>query len=161
MRMRNCFGLVLLPAMLMGSSCQTVRTKELIQRYHDAECVPVRLASEISGFPRAWDVTIKTHEGTAIHVSGARIPGGRITVKYLSDEKEMVAADAGDYIYPSDIRFDRPNDLLYVKTSGRPAAFGGPQTWLFEYDLDHRRQTHRSRVEPTSLPEECPVSDSK
>jgi len=82
-------------------------------------------------------------------------------VKYLSDGKGMVAADAGDYIYPADVRFDKTYDLLYVKASGRPAAFGGPQSWLFEYDLNHRRQTHRSRVEPTSLPEECPVGDRK
>jgi len=45
---------------------------------------------------------------------------------------------------------------LFIKASGAPAAFGGPQTWLFEYDVGRRRQTARVQVDPTVLPQECP-----
>jgi hypothetical protein len=84
------------------------------------------------------------------------MPGGRIDLEYASDGKEVIAADAGDYIYPSDVRVDHVAGRLYIKASGVPAAFGGPQTWLFEYDLGERRRTARVRVDPTVLPQECP-----
>ena len=60
------------------------------------------------------------------------MPGGQIDVRYLSDGKDVLAANAGDYIYPADVRFEPTSGLLYVKASGEPAAFGGHQTWLFE-----------------------------
>jgi hypothetical protein len=85
------------------------------------------------------------------------MPGGRISIKYASDGKTEVAADAGDYIYPADVRFDPAKDDLYIKASGVPAAFGGVQTWLFEYDIIHRHQTRRARVDPSVLPQECPT----
>jgi hypothetical protein len=71
---------------------------------------------------------------------------------------EVVAANAGDYIYPADVRFDRQKERLFVKASGVPAAFGGPQTWLFDFDLAHRQQMDRVRVDPTVLPGECKVN---
>jgi hypothetical protein len=89
-------------------------------------------------------------------VAGAQLPGGRIDVKYTPDGQEQTAANAGDYIYPADVRFDQAAGLLYVKAKGAPAAFGGPQTWLFEYDLRQRRQTGRVMVDPSVLPQECP-----
>ncbi len=39
----------------------------------------------------------------------------------------FVAADAGDYIYPSDVRLDAPNYLLYV-SKARGLA-GGISKW--------------------------------
>jgi hypothetical protein len=120
----------------------------------------VRFGPGISGPTRAWDYTLKTHEGMAVHVSGAEMPSGRIDVRYLSDGKEAVAADAGDYIYPADVRFNQTRERLYIKASGMPAAFGGPQTWLFEYDLRQRHQTGHARVDPSVLPQECPVNNS-
>jgi hypothetical protein len=77
-------------------------------------------------------------------------------VKYTPDGQEQTAADAGDYIYPADVRFDQAADLLYVKAKGAPASSNEPQTWLFEYDLRRRRQTGRIPVDPGVLPQECP-----
>ena len=113
----------------------------------------------ISPPTRAWDYTLKTHEGTAVHISGAQMPGGRIDLKYTQGGKETVAANAGDYIYPADVRFDRNSGRLYVKANGT-AASGGSQTWLFEYDLNKQRRTGRSRVDPSVLPQECPANNS-
>jgi hypothetical protein len=81
------------------------------------------------------------------------MPGGRIDVKF-ADGKEKVAADGGDYIYPDDVRFDRGSDRLYIKASGL-AVLDGQQTWLFEYDLDRRRQTASARVDPQVVPQKC------
>lgn len=107
---------------------------------------------------RAWDYMLKMRGGIDVHVSGAQMPGGRIDVRYTPDGKEDVAADAGDYIYPSDVRLDRAGERLYIKAHGAPAAFGGPQTWLFEYDLRQRRRTGRVLVDPSVLPQECPTT---
>jgi len=49
------------------------------------------------------------------------MPGGRIDVKYLFDGSEIVAADAGDYIYPADVRLDSKSGTIFVKASGVPA----------------------------------------
>lgn len=137
---------------------RTIRTGALIDRYIRAECVPVTLGS---GSPaRTWNYPLETLDANSIQVYGRAVPGGRIDVKYASDGKDETAGDAGDYIYPADVRFDRTTGRLYVKASGAPAAFGGPQTWLFEYDLRQRRQTGHARVDPSVLPQECPVINS-
>jgi hypothetical protein len=43
------------------------------------------------------------------------MPGGRINVRYTPDGKEDVAANAGDYIDPSDVHFDETGKRLYIK----------------------------------------------
>ena len=139
---------------------RTIRSGALIDEYSRAECVPVRVAAGVSPPSRGWDYTLKTRAGIPIRVFGADIVGGEVEVEYLPDGKKAVAANAGDYIYPADVRFERTNDRLYIKASGQPASFGGPQTWLFEYDLVNRRQTARAKVDPTVLPQECPMSSS-
>ncbi len=54
--------------------------------------------------------------------------------------------NAGDYIYPADVRFDHTTGHMFVKADGVTAAFSNPQTWLFEYDLLQRRLILRVRV---------------
>lgn len=90
---------------------------------------------------------------------GRAIPGGRIDIQYW-DGTDVVAADAGDYVYPADVRFDPASDTLYVKASG-DAVIGGSQTWLFKYDLASRRQVQHAQVDPSVLPKECPVANSR
>ena len=118
---------------------------------------PCEIGPGISPPTRAWGYTLKTRDGVAVHISGAEMPGGRIDVRYMPGGKNEVAADAGDYIYPADVRLDAATDHLYIKASGVPAVFGGPQTWLFEYDLNKRGQIGRARVDPGVLPPECPT----
>jgi hypothetical protein len=66
-----------------------------------------------------------------------------------------VAADPGDYVYPSDVRLDAQNDLLYVKAQGLAGGFS-EQTWLFEYDLRRQRIMERLQVRNGILSMECP-----
>lgn len=49
-----------------------------------------------------------------LRVFGAEMPGGTIILKYLPDGPEAAAAHPGDYIYPTDVRFDRTDEQLYV-----------------------------------------------
>jgi hypothetical protein len=158
--MRRGLSIALLALASLAGCARTIRSGALIDHYSRAECVPVRFGPGISPPTRAWDYILKTREGIAVHVSGADMPGGRIDVRYLSDGKETVAANAGDYIYPADVHFDPTSERLYIKATGVAAAFGGPQTWLFEYDLRQRQQTGHARVDPSVLPQECPVNNS-
>jgi hypothetical protein len=89
-------------------------------------------------------------------VGGAQIPGGRITARYDTG-RELEAANAGDYVYPSDVRFNPQTNLLFVKASGLAAGIKH-ETWLFEYDLLRQRLIERRRVADSALPPECPES---
>jgi hypothetical protein len=151
-------GILLIALATLTSCTRAIRSGALIDRYSRAACIPVKFGPGISPPTRAWNYTLKTRDGVAVHVSGAEMPGGRIDVRYASDGKSEVAADAGDYIYPADVRLDAATDRLYIRASGVPAhPFGGAQTWLFEYDLKNQRQTGKARVDPSVLPEECPT----
>jgi len=85
------------------------------------------------------------------------MPGGRITVRNVATGRESEAANAGDYVYPSDVRFNAQRSLLFVKASGLAAGIS-PETWLFEYDLVAQRMVERRRVVDSALPAECPES---
>jgi hypothetical protein len=83
------------------------------------------------------------------------MPGGRINVRDPTSGRESVAADAGDYVYPSDVRLNAQKDRLYVKASGLAAGIW-QETWLFEYDLHSQRLVDCRKVANEDLPAECP-----
>lgn len=142
---------------LVTGCTKPARRGELLERYSRAQCIPVRLAAE-SPSTREWDHRIITRAAGAVTVRGAQGPGGRITAIFASEQEPRVVASSIDYIYPSDVRFDAANDLLYVKTSGVTAALARPETWLFEYDLNQRLEIRRLLVDASVLPPECPVT---
>ena len=104
---------------------------------------------------RTWDATLTLTDGSKVVVSGGQLPGGRITVRYLATGRELEAANAGDYVYPSDVRLDPQNNHLYVKASGLAGGIWS-ETWLFEYDLRGQRLVARRKVVNDALPTECP-----
>ena len=89
-------------------------------------------------------------------VVGYQMPGGRITARYLTTGRELEVANAGDYVYPSDVRFDGQSNLLFVKASGLAGGINH-ETSLFEYDLLGQRLIERRRVSDRA-PTECPES---
>ena len=156
MRARTALCLLLSVALPTGCS-RVIRSGPLITGYEVAECIPVHVGSGNAPPARSWDYSLATSSGQVIHISGAQMPGGRIDLQYQSDAADVVAADAGDYIYPADVRVDKAKSRLFVKASGVPAAFGGPQVWLFEFDLAHRKQIDHARIDPAALPNECRI----
>lgn len=151
-------SLCLLFAMQVLIGCQrTIRNGPVVIGYKNAVCIPVHFGPGIKPPTRAWDFTMTTSKGSTVRIQGATMPGGQITVKYLPEGAEIVAANAGDYIYPADVRLNPGSDTLFIKASGITAAFSQPQTWLFEYDLNARRQIAHNRVDPSVLPAECRI----
>ena len=78
-------------------------------------------------------------------------------VRDLKTGTESEAANAGDYVYPSDVRFNAQTNLLFIKASGLAGGITH-ETWLFEYNLLEQHLVERRRVEDTALPAECPES---
>jgi hypothetical protein len=139
---------------LAAFACQRpARSGDLIDRYTHAECIPWRVAPDIATETRSWDYTVQLQNGESAHISGYRMPGGRIDVEYGA-RTTATAANAGDYIPPADVRIDRQHERLYVKADGSAGGWR-PETWLFDYDLRQRRENGRLLVDPRVLPPEC------
>ncbi len=125
----------------------------IIQKYVAAQCVPSQ-TRKLGRDTRVWETGLKLRDGTEILVRGAQMPGGSIAVFYPAEAREVVAANAGDYIYPSEVRFDFKNDLLYVKAHGLAGGLS-EQTWLVEYDVGQQRVLERRQIRNDILPPEC------
>lgn len=95
--------------------------------------------------------------GQKVVVTGAQIPGGRINVFYPAEGRTVVAADPGDYIYPSDVRIDNRKDLLYIKAYGMAGGIS-EQTWLFQYDIRRQQIIKARQVKNDILTGDCPGS---
>ncbi len=81
---------------------------------------------------------------------------GRVVARDDRTGEERIVADAGDYIYPADLRTNSQRDRLFVKASGLAGGLWH-ETWLFEYDIVQNHQTDKVRVKPSALPPECPA----
>lgn len=66
----------------------------------------------------------------------------------------LVAENAGDYVYPSDVRVDIQDGLLYIKAHGLAGGLS-EETWLFEYDLLRQHSIGRVQVRNNILHQEC------
>lgn len=123
-----------------------------------APCIPVSANRKVGGpHTREWETPVTLSDGVKVMVVGYQVPGGRITARYEPTGRELEVANAGDYVYPSDVRFDAQTNLLFVKASGLAGGITH-ETWLFEYDLLGQRLIERRRVSDRVLPTECPES---
>jgi hypothetical protein len=131
-------------------------SESLIEKYRAASCLPLDANSGIlPRSTRAWNTTVTLVDGSKVRVNAAAMPGGIVKVTYPSSGKTFVAADAGDYVYPDDIRIDSQTDRLYIVASGLAVFWW--RTVLFEYDLRVHRQTAHRGVKSKNLPAPCPA----
>ena len=98
--------------------------------------------------------SVVLRNGTAFSIEGAQSPGGALTISDPSSGKAILAANSGDYVYPSDVRFNAETSRLYVKTQGLAGGIW-PTTDLFEYDLSERRLLQRADAGNAKLLVEC------
>lgn len=130
----------------------------IIEGYKAAACIPVSANRKVRGpHSRNWETAVTLTNGSRVVVRGAQMPGGRITVRNLTTSRESVATDASDYVYPSDLRFNAQQNLLFVKASGLEGGISH-ETWLLKYDLLGQHLIDRRRVADSALPPECPES---
>jgi hypothetical protein len=140
-------------------SCQRpVSHGSIIDGYKAAACIPVSANRKVRGpHTREWDTPITLSDGSKVTVLGYQMPGARITARYVTTGRELEAANAGDYVYPCDVRFNAQTNLLFVKASGLAGGITR-ETWLFEYDLLGQHLIERLAVTDSALPTECPES---
>jgi len=129
-------------------------TRALIANYTLAKCVPFAAKPTIVPRTRQWQSVLQLRDGSSVTVKGPQIPAGIVTVSFGTSDQPYVAANAGDYVYPTDIRIDPQAELLYIRADGLVAGITR-ETVLFEYDLRRRTLITRIRVQPTELPDEC------
>lgn len=130
----------------------------VIDGFKAAACIPVSANRKgPSPYTREWQTPVMLSDGSKAFVVGYQRPGGRITARYMTTGRELEVANAGDYVYPSDVRFNAQTNLLFVKASGLAGGITH-ETWLFEYDLLGQRLIERRRVADSALPTECPES---
>ena len=103
---------------------------------------------------REWDAVIRLAHGREVRLSGAETVSGRIIARDTRSGEEHIVADAGDYVYPADVRTSAEFERVYVKADGLAGGLSD-QTWLFEYDLLGYRELAKVRVDPAVLPPEC------
>jgi hypothetical protein len=92
--------------------------------------------------------------GSKVAINAASMVGGMVTVKYLASGEQLIAANAGDYVYPNDIRINNLADRLYIVASGLAGGLW-QRTVLFEYDLHAHLQIARHGVRDKDLPTAC------
>jgi hypothetical protein len=61
---------------------------------------------------------------------------------------------------PVTCEINEANSILVVKAAGLAGDIWY-ETWLYEYDLDGRRQLSKVLVDPSVLPEECAMPERK
>jgi hypothetical protein len=142
-------------------ACLDSHSEDVIDGYRAAACVsPLSQPRRVQPATREWDSTFALRNGSNVTVIGHQAAGGSVSVRYDAPEG-VVVANAGDYVYPRDVRLDGAHDLLYVKTAGLGAGLL-EETLLFEYDLASRRRVRVVRVDPAVLPAECiPLAPAK
>jgi hypothetical protein len=152
---RPIWRIVLCAATACCGACRGPASKaRIIEEYRAAACVPFSANPTVSPHTREWDTQVTLGDGSKVMVSGSQSRGGKIEVRYLDSGRKTVAADAGDYVYPSDVRLNTQNDRLYVKADGLGGGIKH-ETWLVEYDLRAQRQMVRQQVVTDALPPEC------
>lgn len=148
-------GVAAIACCMLSGCTRAISRGPIIDRYKAAECVSPKTPQNNSANPQSWDSTIELTDKSQVQVEGATLPGGRINVHYLATGQTAEAANAGDYVYPADVRIDRRRDLLYVRASGLAGGIWH-ETWLFEFDLRQKMLLQRHRVKDEVLPPVCP-----
>jgi hypothetical protein len=148
---------LLFSAAIMGclAGCGPTASSDapIIQRYRVANCVPPSANPKVPE-TREWNAALRLNDGSAVLITGAQMVGGRIDVQFVATGRVSVAANEGDYVYPSDVRIDHRTDHLYVKASGLAGGLQH-QTWLIDYDLRGQKQVDHRLVADEVLPAEC------
>jgi hypothetical protein len=96
-------------------------------------------------------------DGSRAGVNGSEMAGG-IGATFYSDMTGVVVADAGDYICPSDVRFEPAAHRLYV-VALRLAGGIRCRSYLFEFDSYEQRLLAERRINDRQMP--APCSDAK
>src|SRR5262249_24562065 len=133
--MMNRTPLTAFGVLCLASACAVPRRQHpVIDRYKTAACLPLLAESRVQPSVREWDAPVRTASGTELVISGYQAVGGAVVARDKRTGATHVVANAGDYVYPADVRTSSDFTRVYVKAAGLAGGLS-EETWLFEYDL--------------------------
>ncbi|MGA2230801.1 MAG: hypothetical protein ABSH22_07870 [Tepidisphaeraceae bacterium] len=103
------------------------------------------------GEPRTWDQKLQLANGIQVRIEAMDCAGGNVTATYADDQKWLEVANAGDYVYPKEIRINPATERLFVLAEGVAMPFGWHDTQLFEFDLRMRKQLGHADMDPAAV----------
>jgi hypothetical protein len=111
-----------------------------------------------------WAVSLDLGQGLTLRISADQTVGGRFLGQYSDEQPQRVIGNAGDYVYPCDLRIDKGRGIILAKASGLSGGIA-KATILFEFDITSRQLLHAYQVASELFPPEpvpvTPPSDAK
>lgn len=92
-----------------GACVPPTSNAPITKKYATAACIPLSAHPKVSPHARERESALTLRDGLEVIVRGAQLAGGRTIVSYPATGRDVVAADPGDYVYPSDVRLDAEN----------------------------------------------------
>lgn len=85
----------------------------LIDRYTAATCIALS-----SGAMREWNTTLRPGPAREVRIIGHQRVSGMVVARDERTGEEHMVANAGDYIYPADVRTSPDFGRVFVKADG-------------------------------------------
>jgi hypothetical protein len=130
----------------------------LTRAYLDATSISAHVLANQEGNLLQWDDRIPLQHGAfaRITASNRSLP---IAIHYSDESAAVLQPTSGASGIPlaanertEDIRVDKAGHYLYVRVLATSRAKFEETTWLYRYDLQGRRMSRRSSVNPVLLP---------
>src|SRR6185437_8619758 len=94
---------------IVGCHFRAASHGPIIEGYKAAACIPVLQTPD----SRSWETPVTLSNGSKVMIFGSETPGGRVIAQYVTTGRQVEVANAGDYVYPADVRYDAPGNLLF------------------------------------------------
>jgi len=142
-------------SLVAWSAAVPIARDSVVDRYVHAVCLPTGPLGSFNLATKSWNELLETSSGAPVHVTGAQRVGGGVVLAYPPSAREYFPADSSDTLYPSEVRVDLTQDLLFVRMSAPPILGWGQVPILYEFDLRKRTRVTDLRVDPSALPPPC------
>ena len=130
----------------------------LIQAYLEAAPINAQIQMDRQGQMLHWDDKVPLQQGVVARISAYNRPQP-ITVQYSDDSVPTMPAPAplaGIALAPNerteDVRVDRSGHCLYARVFAPSEIKSKETTWLYRFDLQGRKVSRRTSVNPILLP---------
>ncbi len=130
----------------------------LTQSFLDATPIDVHVLADQKGQVQRWEEQLPLANGVSVRIS-ANNRALAVSIDY-SDEPgptlqpaariKGIPLAAGERV--EDVRVDKAQRCLYARVFAASHIGSKEATWLYKYDLQHRRLLRRTAVNPMMLP---------
>ncbi len=130
----------------------------LIQAYLEAIPIHAQVQTDPQGPMLRWDEKLPLQRGLVARISAVNRPQP-VTVQYSDEAGSSMPQPSPPVGIPlavnertEDVRVDRAGRCLYVRVFAPPELKLKETTWLYRFDLQGRKVSRRTSVNPILLP---------